>query len=220
MGLPIDKLICASNENNILTDFINTGEFDLRSRELLPTISPAIDILLPSNIERLLYFITNDPEKVKSYFDELSANKYFKIDHKIKYAIMTDFLADYCTEEEQIETIREVYKSTNYILDPHTAVAKRIADKYSKKRKNPILIASTAHYAKFPETVMEALDIPQGNNLKETIENLMKIKTTTVFHKNLENILHKPVLHNQILDNDITQIKKAIYDIFKENQLV
>src|SRR5690606_20141691 len=122
MGLPIERLICASNENNILTDFLNIGVFDLRNRNLKETISPAIDILVPSNLERLLYFITNDTEKIKTWFEELKTNNYFKIDDKTLEIIKSHFIADYCTEKEQIETIYKTYTKNNIIIDPHTSV--------------------------------------------------------------------------------------------------
>lgn len=219
MGLPINKLICASNENKILTDFINTGEFNLKNRKLRETISPAIDILLPSNIERLLYFLTNDPSQVKSYFDQLQKEKYFKIDNITKYKILSDFRADFCTEEESLKTISDVFQKTGFIIDPHTAVAKTIADRYSKKSSTPLLIVSTAHYAKFPETLIKALKdelkISLNGSLKKNLDYVKGIKSNSPFHQNLENILDQKVIHKTILNADMDEIKAEILNKLK-----
>jgi threonine synthase len=202
-------------KNHILTDFLTTGEFDLRNRNLQETVSPAIDILLPSNIERLLYFLTNDPEKIKFYFDQLEKEKYFKISNKIKSSIANDFLSGYCNEQECFDTISNVYNKTGFIIDPHTSVAKNIADRYSNTRSNPILIAATAHYAKFPETVIKALNISFTNDLKECLNYIKNISDKSKFHGNLDHILEKEVKHKTVLDSNLEKIKIEIEKIIR-----
>ena len=199
-------------KNNILTDFINTGEFNLRNRKLLETTSPAIDILLPSNIERLLYLITANCKQVYDWFSALTTDKCFTIDELTKESISKDFLADSCSQKQVEQTIKEVYERTKIILDPHTAVAKNIADKLAKIRNNPVLIAGTAHYAKFPETVMAALGLSDSNDLKEVFGKLKNLNSKIPFHKNLDEILDLPVRHDKVIKADLNEIKKAIVE--------
>jgi threonine synthase len=203
-----------------LTDFLNTGEFDLRNRNLIESISPAIDILIPSNIERLLYFLTNDSEKVRTWFNDLNTKKHFSIDQKTKYSIMRDFIADFCTQQDVMDTIKNVYEKNQIILDPHTAVAKFIADKYSKKRSNnPMLISSTAHYGKFPETVMKALRLSESENLNENFKKLKQLNSRSVFHKSLDETLSKPVLHKEVVSANIEEIKNSIIANLKKMKI-
>jgi threonine synthase len=207
MGLPFDKLICASNENNILTEFLNTGKFDDRDRKLKKTMSPAIDILVPSNIERLLYFITNDCGKVKKWQDELKQNNFFEIDDETMKEIRKHFIADYCSEASCLEYITKTYNENNILIDPHTAVAKYVADKYSTK---VTLIAATAHYAKFPDTVCEALKIDSSLSLEETFSEFEKLKSRNPFHSKLNDVLKNEVIHKDKIEANLEEIKSVI----------
>jgi threonine synthase len=217
MGLPLNKLICASNENKIITDFINTGEFNLNGRNLKDTSSPAIDILNPSNIERLLYFITNDVAKVAEWYNQLKTKGLFQVDPVTLAAIHKDFEAFYCPESMCIETIKSTYQRTGFLLDPHTAVAKYVVDNFVKESK--ILIASTAHFGKFPESILKALNLTQTNDLKECFQCLETISSKPQISESLRSVLKKPVLHKDVVNADQMEIKNIILEKIIKNKI-
>ena len=160
MGLPVNKFICASNTNNILTDFINTGEYNI-NREFFTTISPSMDILISSNLERLLFDLSgNDSLKLKNLMESLKKDKYYKVDDDIKEKISESFYGGFCDDNMTKNTIKEIYNKYNYLCDPHTAVAINVYEKYKTDLKDntPALIASTANPYKFSAAVLEALD--------------------------------------------------------------
>lgn len=156
MGLPIGNLLCASNENNVLTDFLKTGIYS-RNREFHKTISPSMDILISSNLERLLYHITGDTEKVKNWMEELNTKGSYKVDEDTLKAIQNTFRAGYLNDEDTRKNIGELYNETGYIMDPHTSVAWSVAKDENSPRKTVIL--STASPYKFNDSVLEALGI-------------------------------------------------------------
>ncbi len=145
MGLPIDKLICASNDNKVLYDFFCSGTYD-RNRDFVLTSSPSMDILISSNLERLIYRIAgDDPEKNKELMDALNQGGVYTITDEMKNQL-SDFYGNYANEKETTEKIQELYDSTGYVIDTHTAVASCVYDKYKKETKDvkPAVIASTA----------------------------------------------------------------------------
>jgi threonine synthase len=152
---------------------------------------------------------------IHSLYDDIELTKYFKVSDELKSTINSEFIADFCTQSEQSETIRSVYQKTGYLIDPHTAVAKRIAEKVLKEKQNPILIACTAHYAKFPESVLQALDEKCSDNLEELVFQLKQLNTKTVFHLEIEKILDKKILHTEVLERDLNDIKNKILEISK-----
>ncbi|XP_060104324.1 threonine synthase-like 1 [Heteronotia binoei] len=157
MGIPIRKCICASNQNNVLTDFIRTGLYDLRGRNLKQSSSPAIDILKSSNLERQLHLIVNgDGPLVAQLFSNLEKQLYFQLQKEFLEKLQQDLVADWCSEEDCLDAIHSVYNSTGYILDPHTAIAKVVADRVQDKTC-PVIISSTAHYSKFAPAILQAL---------------------------------------------------------------
>ncbi|XP_015269786.1 PREDICTED: threonine synthase-like 1 [Gekko japonicus] len=157
MGIPIRKCICASNQNNVLTDFIRTGLYDLRGRKLMQSSSPAIDILKSSNLERHLHLIVNgDGPLVAQFFSDLENQHYFQLQEEFLEKLQQDLVADWCSEKDCLDAIHSVYNSTGYILDPHTAVAKVVADRVQDKTC-PVIISSTAHYSKFAPAILQAL---------------------------------------------------------------
>ena len=159
MGVPIKKLICASNSNNVLTDFIRTGVYD-RNRKFYTTISPSMDILISSNLERLIYHLSGgDSEYVKSIYSELSATGRFEVNDDIKRSIKELFYADFCTDDETKATIGKINAEYGYTIDTHTAVAVGVYDKFVKDTGDCdcAVIASTASPYKFPAAVLEAL---------------------------------------------------------------
>lgn len=163
MGIPIRKFICASNQNHVLTDFIKTGHYDLRNRRLAQTFSPSINILKSSNLERHLYLMANkDGQLMADLYNQLESQLHFQIEELLVEKLQQDFVADWCSEGECLEAISTTYNTLGYILDPHTAVAKVVADKMQDK-SCPVVIASTAHYSKFAPAVLQALRIKELN---------------------------------------------------------
>ena len=161
MGLPIDRLICSSNDNKVLTDFFETGTYD-RRRDLLLTSSPSMDILVSSNLERFLFHISgNDHEAVRMMMEGLTREGYFTWSDFSKEEIYGEF----ATEEEVASSIRDLYDKEGYVMDPHTAVAYSVYRKYLKETgdSKPTIVASTASPFKFPEKVISSMgkDVPQ-----------------------------------------------------------
>ena len=161
LGLPVGMLICASNANNVLTDFIRTGIYDKR-RDLLKTQSPSMDILVSSNLERLLYLMSQDTELVASLMQQLNENGFYSLPEALKDAVQKEFHADCCSDEQAREVIGRVWRDNHYLCDPHTAAGWYAAEQYRKERvdNRPMVVLSTASPYKFPAAVLQAL----GNN--------------------------------------------------------
>jgi len=159
MGLPVNKLICASNSNNVLTDFIKTGTYN-RNRSFHTTISPSMDILISSNLERLLYHLSGcDDSLISSYMTSLNEKGEYTVSGDILNKIKEVFVADCCNDEDTVKTIAETFKKYDYVIDTHTAVAVNVYEKYLLETgdKTPTVIASTANPFKFNEAVISAL---------------------------------------------------------------
>jgi threonine synthase len=162
MGLPVNKLICASNRNNILTDFINTGVYD-RNREFHTTISPSMDILISSNLERLLYALSSDVD-VSNYMSQLNETGKYAVSNEIKEAVNSDFAAGHCSDEDTKAEIKRVFKEYNYLMDTHTAVAYKVLRDYRQASGDMTasVVVSTASPFKFAEDVLDALGAKTG----------------------------------------------------------
>lgn len=202
MGVPFKKLICASNINNVLTDFFNTGVYD-RNREFHKTITPSMDILISSNLERLLYHETNgDTKRVKNFMQELNTKGKYKIDNSLKKKLDKIFYATYVTEEETTNIIKEIFDNYKYLVDTHTAVAMMSVGKYRRNTHDmsPVLVAATASPFKFTGAVLKALgqpvegvdDLEQLDNLsfftkKNVPKNLAALGTAKILHENICN---------------------------------
>lgn len=159
MGLPVKKFICASNANNVLTDFIKTGTYD-KKRTFYTTISPSMDILVSSNLERLLYHLTDgNAEKVAGWMQELSANGQYTVDEAVKSKLTELFYGGFCDDEHTQQTIHDLYQEENYLCDTHTAVAVNVYQQYVAETADttPSIIASTASPYKFAKSVLEAV---------------------------------------------------------------
>uniref|UniRef100_A0A286Y3Y6 Threonine synthase like 1 n=2 Tax=Cavia porcellus TaxID=10141 RepID=A0A286Y3Y6_CAVPO len=168
MGIPIRKFICASNQNHVLTDFIKTGHYDLRERKLVQSFSPSIDILKSSNLERHLHLVANkDGQLMTKLFSQLENQHHFQIEKILVEKLQQDFVADWCSEGECLATINSTYNTSGYILDPHTAVAKSVADRMQDKTC-PVIVSSTAHYSKFAPVIMQALKIKEINQISSS----------------------------------------------------
>jgi len=208
MGLPIKNLICASNENKVLFDFINTGIYD-KIRDFVITMSPSMDILISSNLERLLYFISGgDTGKIKKLMEQLTQNGKYKIDDSMKKELK-DLFAGYSTEEDTAKAITEVYKTTNYIIDTHTAVSYAVYQKYLKQTKDATktVIISTASPYKFTSDVMKSIDVKYiGLNDFELIKELSKI-TNEDIPAGIKDLETRPVLHKSVCEKYEMQIQ-------------
>jgi threonine synthase len=156
IGVPIERLLCASNENRVLADFLATGAYDISSRDFVTTPSPSMDILVSSNLERLLFEVTQDSGAVRRWQSSLSENGRFLVDRATFAAMREHFAGDWVANDEALTTVRRVWQDHGYLLDPHTAVAWEVAERL--RAANPILIVSTAHWAKFGADVYRALE--------------------------------------------------------------
>ena len=204
MGLPVNRLICAANENNVLTDFINTGVYD-RKRNFKKTLSPSMDILISSNLERLLYLITDENSKqVSTWMNSLKKDGVYSVDAETKKKIQSIFWSGYSTDSDTLKTIESVFIETGYVLDTHTAVAVDVYDKYviSTSDITKAVIVSTASPFKFNESVVKAIsgeDAVQGKSEFELLDILSE-KAKLNIPGGLKNLNKKPVLHNRKCD--------------------
>ncbi|KAL9960383.1 hypothetical protein ACROYT_G033834 [Oculina patagonica] len=199
MGVPFNNLICASNENNILTDFFHTGLYDMSKRHIHQTISPSIDILKSSNLERLLYHVTgNNGQVVASLMRSLEENKYFKISDDLRGKLSTVFKADWTTQDTCLNTIRSTFEQMDYVLDTHTAVAKDVANRFANPNR-PLIISATAHYSKFAHDVLKGLrKFPTKHDPVELFESLRKVATRPAAHKRLESSVSRPQVQETV----------------------
>ncbi len=212
MGLPIDKLICASNDNKVLYDFFSTGVYD-KNREFILTTSPSMDILISSNLERLIYRIAGeDSEKCKELMEALSAQGKYEITADMREQL-GDFYGNYATEEEAGQTIARVFRKTGYMMDPHTAVAATVYEKYKAQTGDEriAVIASTASPYKFTRSVMCSLDSKYETMSDfELVDELNRL-TGTAVPRAIEEIRTAPVLHDRVVD--AADMPAAVKDI-------
>ena len=217
MGLPVKKLICASNENKVLFDFFSTGTYN-RKRDFILTSSPSMDILISSNLERLIYRITGEnPDTCAQLMEALSKGGEYTITPEMK-AQLADFYGNFCTEEETKDAIREVYKASDYVIDTHTAVAAGVYKKYVADTKDdvPAVIASTASPYKFTRSVMDAISEGHENlddfGLADALEKLSGVAVP----KAVNDIRTAPVLHDRVVDAE--DMPKTVKDILESNK--
>ena len=216
MGVPIDKLICASNDNKVLYDFFRTGTYD-RNREFILTTSPSMDILISSNLERLIYRIAGaDAAKDVTLMQNLAAEGKYEITDEMK-AQLKDFYGNYANEKETAEEIAEVYKKTGYIMDTHTAVASRVYRKYVAETgdQTKTVIASTASPYKFTRSVMDAIDAEKYKSMGdfELVDALSELSGVKV-PQAIEEIRTAPVLHKNVVETeDMPKIVKQFLNI-------
>ena len=201
MGLPIQKFIIASNKNNILTDFFQTGSYDIH-REFYKTNAPAMDILVSSNLERLVYFLCQDASKVKGYMEQLNETGVYKVDDDIFDKVKENFEAGWLNEDEVIEVIGQCYQETGYLLDTHTAVGYGVYKQYQKESddQTKTILLSTASPYKFPESVYKAVT-GKVENEYDAIE-LLNEKTNVPIPYPLQGIKDREILHTKVIDKD------------------
>ncbi len=214
MGLPIGRLICASNDNKVLYDFFRTGTYD-RNREFVLTSSPSMDILISSNLERLIYRIAgNDAEKNRELMAALGGQGKYEITEEMKRNL-GDFYGGFASESETAAEINRLYRTCGYVIDPHTAVASAVYRKYLEETKDhtKTVIASTASPFKFTRSVMNAIDAKydaMGDfELVDELSGLAKVKVPAA----IEEIRSAPVLHEKQCDVD--QMKDVVKEFLR-----
>ena len=207
-GLPIRKLVCASNENHILTDFFNSGIYD-RNRKFHLTMSPSMDILISSNLERLLYFVCKS-ENTARMMQNLSKDGVYSVDRKTQETIAKDFYASYADEKTCAKTILDYFVNDRYLCDTHTSVALSVADRYLEQSGStvPIIVDSTASPYKFAKDVLHSLDphIPVTDPL-EALELLEKVTGTKTPYP-LSGIKERKVRFEDVIEPD--QMQQAV----------
>ncbi|KOA20273.1 threonine synthase [Clostridium homopropionicum DSM 5847] len=211
MGLPINKLICASNDNKVLYDFISTGVYD-KGREFYTTISPSMDILISSNLERLLYALSGEDSKmVKELMDSLDSNGSYKINDAMR-SNLKDFFGGYASEEETKKAISDLYNKDKYIMDTHTAVAYSVNERYVKVSEDntKAVVVSTASPYKFTYAVMNSIDNKYADYndfqlVKEMSSLLNKEEPLAIKDINKREIVHKTVCNKE-------DMKKAVQE--------
>ena len=218
IGVPIERLLCASNDNRVLTDFINTGTYDISDREFILTSSPSMDILVSSNLERQLFELTGrNGEAIRQWMADLADARCFRVDAETFRRVRENFSADSVDNATCLATIREVLDAHDYLLDPHTAVAYAAAQ--NLRGENPVLIASTAHWAKFGNNVYRAIHgIEPSGELPADVAaltgcelNKLIAEETGKHHipAGLANLDTMQVRFTEVIDNDVEAIEDA-----------
>ena len=200
LGLPVGTLICASNANNVLTDFIQTGTYD-RRRELLKTVSPSMDILVSSNLERLLYFLSNgDTKLVAELMGRLNREGVYTVPDGLKQAIQKEFWAGCSGDEAAKQAIARVWQEQGYLCDTHTAAGWIAAEDYVNQTgdRRPMVVLSTASPYKFPAAVLSALEATEENDEFRLMERLQE-KTGVPIPENLQGLQQKPERHTDVI---------------------
>lgn len=217
MGLPIKKFICASNENNVLTDFIKTGVYD-KTRQFHTTISPSMDILISSNLERFLYDLSGGDDKlISDLMAQLNTDGKYEVPENIKAAMQELFDADCCDDKETMSSIRKTFEESGYVTDTHTAVGKCVYDKYTARTgdKTKTVIASTASPFKFNQSVLIALEnynFVTGKNEFELLEMLEK-KSGMKIPQSLAELKDRTPIFDTVVEKE--QMANTVSDFIK-----
>lgn len=202
MGIPVNKLICASNSNNVLTDFINTGVYD-RNRKFYTTVSPSMDILISSNLERLLYHLTDENDKlINEWFGALKTSGKYEVNSHVKSRLGELFWAGCCNDDETKAVIRRTFETEHYLLDTHTAVAVKVYDDYKAKTgdKTKTIIASTANPYKFGRAVYDAVNGGAQPDDEFELISLLEKKTNTKMPAPLAATKDKPIRFTGVVE--------------------
>jgi len=212
MGIPVKRLICAANSNNVLTDFIKTGIYN-RNRSFEKTISPSMDILISSNLERLLFELTgHDSQRVSQWMDELKSTGRYEVDESTRNQVQEIFWSDYATDTETLESITAAWDKYHYLLDTHTAVALNVYEKYQQQTDDNTctLIASTASPFKFGTSVAQAILSPElieGKNEFEVLETLAT-ETGNAIPEGIKDLDKREVRHHTV--TPATEMKEVV----------
>ena len=213
MGISVNKFICASNRNNVLTDFIRTGTYDI-NREFYCTNSPSMDILISSNLERLLFHLSgNDGEAVTDLMEKLEKEKKYTVSEKIREGLSV-FAAGFADEKETEDAIARMYNENGYLIDTHTAVAYKVYEDYRKETGDttPTVIASTASAYKFAASVAEALGMPEESDGFAYVRALRE-KTGVPVPSGLADLDRKEIRHKDVISK--SEMKQTVADCLK-----
>ncbi len=218
MGLPVNKLICASNSNNVLTDFIKTGVYD-RNRDFYTTISPSMDILISSNLERLLYHLSGEKtEEINKWFGLLKEQGKYEVSQDVKSKLSALFYAGCCNDSETKAAIKECFESYSYLMDTHTAVAYKVYSDYKRDTGDgtKTIIASTANPYKFGAAVYSAVGGDYEGIDEFTIIERLEEKTGTVIPQPLAATKDKAVRFKGVIERE--KMPRAVIDFLKEQK--
>jgi threonine synthase len=245
LGLPLRRIVCASNANNVLYDFLTHGTYDRRTRTLAQTLSPSIDILVSSNLERFLHLMLSSSgeqsvgggegattEQVKAWFDSLASDGHFSIGPELTARVRAEVQAGWASEEQCLATIRDTHRRTGVLIDPHTAVAVHVAntllaanDTASAAERVPVVVASTAHWAKFPNAMCQALGkevaAADAHSLPTMLASLQSVSPTAYaasMHPQLAALASKKPLHDEHCDASLASVVERITKFLKEFQ--
>jgi threonine synthase len=220
VGVPIGRLLCASNENNVLSDFIATGTYDIGAREFVTTPSPSMDILISSNLERALYELSRDPAAVRGWMSDLAGEKQFTLDAVTLAALRDEMQGDWVSNDQSLLTIKRVFSETGYLMDPHTSVAWEVAERL--RGSAPMLVASTAHWAKFGADVYKALrGVPYGAALPadtagmtglQLLGEVKRLAPDASVPRNLADLGSLPERFDQVVDRTDQAVEDALRD--------
>ncbi len=217
MGLPVGRLICASNRNDVLTDFMNSGVYD-RRREFYKTASPSMDILVSSNLERLLWLVSRDEELVSSLMRDLAEKGCYRVSGELLAKIREVFGCGSASDEEAEETIGRVFKKTGYLMDPHTAVAWTVADRCVKEAQDaPMVVLSTASPFKFPASCLKALGEYREESEFDQMRRLASLSGLSV-PPALAGLESAPVRFGEVIEKDEMEEKVLSFIMKKEDQ--
>ena len=202
LGLPVGKLICASNANNVLTDFITTGTYDKR-RPLLKTTSPSMDILVSSNLERLLYLLSGDTGLVAALMKQLNTEGFYTVPDDLRAKIQAEFCCGCCDDQRADEVMGRVYRELGYLCDPHTAAGWAAAEDYTAATgdSRPMVVLSTASPYKFPVAVLTAIGGDTSGDEFQQMERLSAISGVAI-PKNLAGLQGKEERHPGVIEKD------------------
>ena len=210
LGLPVGTLVCASNANNVLTDFMETGLYD-RRRPLHKTISPSMDILISSNLERLLYLMSGDTQLVRSLMEKLNTEGFYQVPEALHKAIQAEFWGGCCDDATAKKTIGKVFRENGYLCDTHTATGWAVAEDYQKATGDcaPMVVLSTASPYKFPGAVLSALEDSREPDEFKQMDRLAEL-TGVKMPENLSAVRSKEELHTAVIAKE-EMLQKVLY---------
>ena len=203
MGLPVGRLVCASNANDVLTEFISTGRYD-RRRPFYKTTSPSMDILVSSNLERLLFLLSRDSAYVAGLMQQLSADGAYQLSGELLDKLQQDFSCGCCGDQGAADVIGRLWSEQHYLCDPHTAVAWSVAEQLDAELRGtgaPTVVLSTASPYKFPAAVLSALGRPGSDSEFRMMDELAQLSGVPI-PGNLSGLEGRPVLHKDVIDKD------------------
>ena len=203
MGLPVGRLVCASNANDVLTEFISTGRYD-RRRPFYKTTSPSMDILVSSNLERLLFLLSRDSAYVAGLMQQLSADGAYQLSGELLEKLQQDFSCGCCDDQGAADVIGRLWREQHYLCDPHTAVAWSVAEQLDAELRGtgaPTVVLSTASPYKFPAAVLSALGRPDSDSEFRMMDELAQLSGVPI-PGNLSGLEGRPVLHKDVIDKD------------------